>query len=63
MATVNVDFSNTGNEIITVSYTDAQGTNLGPTPINPNQIVRRILPINFSFFFKLVRGREEKSAT
>ncbi|KAL5536385.1 hypothetical protein ACEPAF_207 [Sanghuangporus sanghuang] len=62
-SSVNVDFTNTGTEIATISYTDHVGNPVGPIVIRPNQVIRRKFEINFSYFFTFGRGRHEQTAT
>lgn len=62
MTTVNVDFSNTGNEIITVKYANPAGVAQTDIVLRPNQIIRREMDINFSYFFTFTRGRFDQTA-
>jgi len=63
MAAVNVDFCNTGNDIITVAYNNANGFAEPTFAVRPQQIIRRRLPINFSFYITFTRGRTEQGVT
>ncbi|KAL5493019.1 hypothetical protein ACEPAI_4467 [Sanghuangporus weigelae] len=60
--TVNVDFTNTGDGIVTISFTDHLGRAVAPIIIRPNQIIRQKLEINFSYNFTYGKGRDEKNA-
>ncbi|KAL5530976.1 hypothetical protein ACEPAG_3852 [Sanghuangporus baumii] len=62
-SSVNVDFTNTGTEIATISFTDHVGNAIGPIVIRPNQVIRRKFEINFSYFFTFGRGRHEQTTT
>lgn len=61
--TVNVDFTNLGSEIIAINYKNPSGRPQETIYVEPNEILRKPMEINFSFFFKFVRGRFEKTAT
>jgi hypothetical protein len=62
-ANVNVDFTNTGNDIIAVSYTNANGIAEPVFAVRPQQVIRRQLPINFPFYVTYTRGRTDHSTT
>ncbi|KAL5493013.1 hypothetical protein ACEPAI_4461 [Sanghuangporus weigelae] len=62
-SSVNVDFTNTGTEIVTISFTDHVGNEIGPLVLRPNQVIRRRFEINFSYFFTFGRGRHEQTTT
>lgn len=63
MAEVNVDFSNTGDDIIVVNYNDEQGDPQPDLVVRPQEVVRRKFPINFSFYVTFTCGRFSESAT
>lgn len=62
MADVNVDFSNTGEEIIVVNYNDQKGA-AQSFVVRPQQIIRQTFPVGFSFYFNFSRGRFGQYAT
>ncbi|THH07663.1 hypothetical protein EW145_g3222 [Phellinidium pouzarii] len=63
MSSVNVDFTNTGNEITMVLITDQSGRSTGPLIIRPNQIVRHAVPLFNIVSLTYTRGRFEQYAS
>ena len=63
MTTVYVQFKNTGNQIIFVSFKSDRGLPVGPFAVEPYSVETHGLVINFPYFFTFKRGLEEKKTT
>ena len=59
MATVRVDFTNTGSGIVQVSFNKSQTTNVTNFTVNTGQISTYNLETNATYDFKFVLGRQE----
>ena len=63
MPTVHVDFSNTGDGVIRIDYDNPNGSTANSIYVAKNQIVRKEMDIEYSYYFKFTQGRREQATT